>query len=367
MKIYYIVSSFDGGGAEFVIPDLINLFKKLGHSVELFGCIPRNMETVDLLKKSNISYRLLSGNNEYRYKSTFHFNQIVKRSPPDVIWTSLTRATVDGQLVGLWNRIPVVSWKHSANSYSLRLIKTILMQRLSRLWIADSTGVANFLKSKMKVPENRIKIWSLFKIPHNLPMGSVWNGKGIFHIGSVGRLHTVKNFPLMIRAMAYINHHYPEVGKRIKLSIAGSGKEERHLKNLIHLLKVDNVELIGFSDDVMNFLSKLHLYLQTSVYEGLCIAVHEALAVGIPVISTNVGEMRSAFRNNSIGTLIDKNSPELLARQILEYYHNPSKTQYYAANARQYMQQHYSEESFEASGRFILNHIEENILPRYLK
>ena len=91
------------------------------------------------------------------------------------------------------------------------------------------------------------------------------------------------------------------------------------------------------------------------------------MAVGIPVISTNVGEMRSAFRNNSIGTLIDKNSPELLARQILEYYHNPSKTQYYAANARQYMQQHYSEESFEASGRFILNHIEENILPRYLK
>lgn len=367
MKIYYIVSSFDGGGAEFVIPGLIQFLKKMGHSVELFGCIPRNMETVKRLKKYDISFHILSENGENRYKSTYHFNQIVKKSPPDIIWTSLTRATIDGQLVGFLNHIPVISWKHSANNFSLRLLKTIMMQKLSQLWIADSTGVAHFLRTRMRVSSDRIKTWSLFKIPSDLPLAPVWDGTGTFHIGSVGRLHPVKNFPLMIRAIAYINQHYPEVGQRIQLSIAGAGKEEEKLKDLIHLLDCKNVRLVGFSDHIMNFLSKLHLYVQTSFYEGLCIAVHEALAVGIPVISTNVGEMQYAFRENSIGSLIYKNSPQVLAEKILEYYHNVDQTKVYAKNARHYMQQHYSQECFEASGRSILNHIETNILPRYLK
>ena len=289
----------------------------------------------------------------------------MKHSPPDLLWTSLTRATVDGQLVGLWNHIPVVSWKHSANSLSFRLFKTILMQKLTQLWIADSTGVSYFLKSKMKVSPDRIMKWPLFKNPPNLPKASIWDGKGIFHIGSVGRLHPVKNFSLMIKAIGYINYHYPKIGKRIKLSIVGAGKERKKLENLIHLLNVKNVELLGFSNNVMDFLSNLHLYLQTSIYEGLCIAVHEALAVGIPVISTDVGEMQYSFRNNDIGTLIFKNSPEILAEQILDFFYYPEKTQIYSKNARLYMEQHYSQESFEEAGNAILNHIENIIIPRY--
>lgn len=367
MKIYYIVSSLDGGGAEFAIPNLVEFFKKAGHTIEVLACIPRNMEIASLLEKHNIKYHLLSTNHSYRYKSTYYLHQFVKRSPPDLIWTSLTRATIDGQLVGLLNHIPVISWKHSANNHFLRLLKLIFLQKLSQFWIADSAAVAHFLKVKMKVDTHRIMVWPLFQNPSNLPVISAWRGEGIFHIGSLGRLHPVKNFDLMIKAIYYINQHYPDVGKRIRLSIAGAGTEEQHLKNLIKSLGLTNVELLGFSEDVVQFLSGLHLYLQTSIYEGLCIAVHEALAVGVPVISTNVGEMQFSIKNHPIGTVLYEDSPKALAKEILGYFYNPTITQQYSANAKHYMAKHYSHECFERAGKSILQRIETEILPRFKK
>lgn len=365
MKIYYVVSSLEGGGAEFIIPDLADFFTSQGHSFKVLACIPRDMETAALLEKRNVSYQLLSLNGDARLSSTYNLLKIVKKSPPDLIWTSLARGAMDGQIVGKLCNVPVVSWKHSANVMAYKASAVRFLQRYSQLWVADSDGVADFLQTSMDVTKDRVMTWPLFKVPENLPEMPVWDGKGIFHIGSMGRLHPVKNFHIMIRSIDYINKKYPEVGERIHFSIAGAGDEEQKLTNLIQELQLKNVELAGFYTNVMDYLKTLHLYTVTSTFEGMCIALHEALAAGMPVVSTNVGEMRFCVKNNPIGTLLKENSPEALGEAIVEYFHNPKKIFEYAKNARAYIQSRYSKESFQNAGKAILNRVETEILPKF--
>ncbi|MDI2090772.1 glycosyltransferase [Commensalibacter oyaizuii] len=366
MKIYYVISSLEGGGAEFVVPDLAEFFTSLGHSFKVLACLPRDMETAALLEKRNVPYQLLSLNGDHRLKSTYNLLKTVRNDPPDILWTSLSRGALDGQIVGKLCKIPVISWKHSANlaAYTGPMVR--LLQRLSQLWIADSDGVADFLQNNMKVSVNRIMTWPLFKIPTHLPDPKPWNGQGIFHIGSMGRLHPVKNFDMMIRSIHYINQKYPEIGKRIQLSIAGAGEEEAKLRSLIEELNLPNVALVGFYTNVMDYLKNLQLYIQVSTYEGMCIALHEALAAGLPVISTDVGEMRFCVRNNPIGTLLNQHSSEALGEAIIEYFNNSEKTQQFGSNARTYIQSRYSQKAFQNAGQAILHRIESEILPRFV-
>ncbi|CAI3923101.1 glycosyltransferase [Commensalibacter communis] len=367
MKIYYVITSLEGGGAEFIVPDLAEFFISQGHDFKVLACLPRDMETAALLEDRNIPYQLLSLNGDHRLKSTYNLLKIVKKSRPDLIWTSLARGAMDGQIVGKLCNIPVVSWKHSANIMAHKISAVRFLQRYSQLWVADSDGVADFLQTSMDVAADRIMTWPLFKVPENLPDMPVWDGKGIFHIGSMGRLHPVKNFDVMIKSIDYINKKYPDVGQRIHFSIAGAGEEEHKLRNLIQELQLKNVELAGFYTNVMDYLKTLHLYTQTSTFEGMCIALHEALAVGLPVISTPVGEMRFCVKNNPIGTLLKENSPEALGEAIVEYFHHPAKANDYGKNARGYIQSRYSKEAFQNAGKTILHRIENEILPKFHK
>lgn len=365
MKIYYVVSSLEGGGAEFVIPDIVDVFTSLGHCVTVLACKPQDMQTAALLEKRNIPYQLLSLNGDSRFRSLYNLLKLIKRSPPDLIWTSLARGTIDGQLAGLFSHIPVVSWKHSSNLLARNLPKIRLTQGLSKLWVADSSGVVNFLQEHMNVTPDRIMTWPIFQVPPNLPAILPWTGEGIFHIGGMARLTVVKGFDIMIKSIQYINQKYPEVGQRIKLSIAGSGVEEQHLRDLIRDLQLSNVEMLGFRQDVMQYLKTLHLYVQNSTYEGLCIAVHEALAIGLPVISTDVGEMQVSIRKNPIGTLLPERSVEALGEAIVDYFHNPEKTRIYGENAKKYIATHYSSEAFRNAGKAILDRVEVEILPHF--
>jgi glycosyltransferase involved in cell wall biosynthesis len=105
-----------------------------------------------------------------------------------------------------------------------------------------------------------------------------------FVIGTVGTFSTIKRHNLIIDAMARLVVKHPD----ILLLIAGAGKLEGTLKSQITTLKLqDNVRIVGFIDDLSPFYRSLDLYAQTSLYEGFCMPILEAMAVGVPVLTTD--------------------------------------------------------------------------------
>jgi glycosyltransferase involved in cell wall biosynthesis len=131
----------------------------------------------------------------------------------------------------------------------------------------------------------------------------------------VGRLQPQKNPELGIRAFAAISEKYPDY----KLILYGEGELKDSLKEVAQRLSVDNrVVFYGQTSDTKEKMAKATIYLMTSDYEGMPNALMEAMAVGVPVISTDCpcGGPRAIIENVNQGILVRCRDEEQIASAI---------------------------------------------------
>ncbi|MEC1760394.1 glycosyltransferase [Schinkia azotoformans] len=124
---------------------------------------------------------------------------------------------------------------------------------------------------------------------------------------NVGRLHRQKNQHLLIDAFAKVNKIYPEY----TLEIYGEGELEKELKQKIEDLNLnDRVILKGTTKHLFNEMLNASLFVLSSDYEGMPNALMEAMALGLPCISTdcNPGGARELIKNHDNGLLSERQS-----------------------------------------------------------
>jgi len=126
-----------------------------------------------------------------------------------------------------------------------------------------------------------------------------------FVIVTTGRLSFEKGYIFALLAC----NDLKEKGKLFEYHILGDGPDKPQIQYLIHELGLDNyVYLHGKvnSNEVRNFLTKAHIFLLPSIYEGISNAVLEAMAIGVPVITTNAGGMEEVVVNGINGTIVSR-------------------------------------------------------------
>lgn len=120
-----------------------------------------------------------------------------------------------------------------------------------------------------------------------------------FLIGTVGRLVPVKDHPLLLRAVA------PLLGERVHLAIVGDGPERADLDARIAALpRPGSVHLLGNRPDVPRLLAAMDVFVLSSASEGLPLVIPEAMATGLPVVSTDVGGIADVVVAGETGTLV---------------------------------------------------------------
>jgi glycosyltransferase involved in cell wall biosynthesis len=136
----------------------------------------------------------------------------------------------------------------------------------------------------------------------------------------VGRLVYQKAHETLISAMPSVLKEFPET----KLDICGDGymrsKLELQIQSL-HLSK--NVRLLGRRNDVDRFLAAADIFVLPSRWEGLPIALLEAMSMGLPVIATNVQGVDEVIMKQEYGLLVPVEDADRLAAAILQLLRNP--------------------------------------------
>jgi glycosyltransferase involved in cell wall biosynthesis len=128
----------------------------------------------------------------------------------------------------------------------------------------------------------------------------------------VGRLHWVKDHATAIRAWATVTRARPDAS----LTVVGDGPERQRLDRLTaELCLSSSVRFVGDTDPAP-YLYGADLYLSTSIAEGFSRATLEAMAVGLPVVSTNVGGSRDLPPGSAV--LLDRANSEGFAKEILK-------------------------------------------------
>jgi glycosyltransferase involved in cell wall biosynthesis len=128
-------------------------------------------------------------------------------------------------------------------------------------------------------------------------------------VGTVGRLAPQKGHETLLAAARLV----PEA----QFVIVGDGELRASLKQAAG----ENVHFTGARDDVPELLASFDVYAQPSLYEGLCVAVLEAQAAGVPVIATPLGGMRDTVVHEETGLVVPVGDAHALAaaiRRLLE-------------------------------------------------
>ncbi|MDX9755174.1 MAG: glycosyltransferase [bacterium] len=132
-------------------------------------------------------------------------------------------------------------------------------------------------------------------------------------IGSTGRLEPIKGYDLLIEAFATIHAHYPSA----QLVLVGNGSQEAVLRDLARQLQIEtHVHFSGYMADVCPALAQFTLFVCSSHSEGVPNALLEAMAMGLPIISTQVGGISSILSERE-AVLIPPGDPRALADAML--------------------------------------------------
>ena len=138
---------------------------------------------------------------------------------------------------------------------------------------------------------------------------------GPVKIVAAGRLHPKKGFDVLIRAVGKLRAWDYDV----RCEIAGEGDERGALEALIGELDLAScVTLAGWTHDVAGFLAQGDLFAFPSHQEGFPLTLLEAMAVGLPVVATEIDGPSEILKDGVTGRLVPDDDPDRLAEALGE-------------------------------------------------
>lgn len=354
MRIAYVINSVEGGGAALPVPGVTRVLRDAGAEVRVFALVRRDGRALAAMAAAGLEVEVRDGGERDHPAAYRWLDDAVRRWQPTHLWTSLTRATLLGQLVGARRGIPVVSWQHAAFLKPANLVLLRTMQRLSKLWVGDSESVTALTAQRLGIPAERLTCWPIFAADADAPQAQPWAPGQTVRIGSLGRLHPVKGYDVAIAALARLKADGFVAPVPFDLLIGGDGAEHAALDAQAAAAGLANVRLEGFVERPRDFLAGLHLYMQPSRSEGLCVAAHEAMQAGLGVIASAVGEMPYSIEPGRSGLVVPPGDPVALADTLARTLRDPVGLSAMGAEARRRVLDRFGADAFAARGRAIV-------------
>lgn len=186
-----------------------------------------------------------------------------------------------------------------------------------------------------------------------------WNSNvGPVRIFCAARLTPRKGQQDLIKAV----FHLRALGIEVSLKLAGEdmGSTQWFTQNLNDLIAsfelIENVELLGVisEDEIRNQLQRAHIFVLPSYAEGMSVAVMEAMAMGVPVLTTNVDGLPDLIEDGVDGLLIPPGKPDLLAQKLLYLMNHPELAIQFSQRGRQKIVDNFSS---DRSARILVENI----------
>ncbi|MFH1023970.1 MAG: glycosyltransferase family 4 protein [Planctomycetota bacterium] len=253
---------------------------------------------------------------------------VVRRERVDILHAHSSNDSWACVLAGILCRRPVVRTRH-VDIPVTGIASRVLYGRITRRVIATSKGIARHLVDDVGLPESRIRVIPTGVDParfHPGVPGDVFRREmgfppGTPLVGIVSVVRRGKGHEELLEAAARLRQTHPLV----RYIIAGDGNYVEQVRSAITRLGVEDiVRMIGHRDDVPDLLAALDVVTLPSHSEGTPQVILQALAMGRPVVASNVGGIPEIVEDRKNGLLVSPESSEALAAAIREILDNPT-------------------------------------------
>lgn len=215
------------------------------------------------------------------------FNTLIKKNKIDIIHNHLFIDRIISGLCSAFNSAKIITTIHTTNNYSdastfknkLQIkLEDTLSKKTTKKFIAVSNTVKQVALEKKNIPLSRIKtIYSGVEIPARINRSIGMELKFV----SIGRFVSSKGFIELLQVIKQLENKL-----NFKLYIIGDGPLRESIENEVKILGLESkVELVGYSNNVKEFLINADALISCSMEEGFGVSVVEAMSYSLPVFT----------------------------------------------------------------------------------
>ncbi len=336
------------GGLEVVVTHIANALRKKGNRVDMLVMPPKGENPVPPGLEEGI--RVFNLKSKHKLVGLFTLSNYLRQQQPEVLMAAGHRSNMLALRTSrlLRQPPPVVLGVHNTLSRQMsqfnplkRLLRTLVIRRSyprSKAVIAVSQGVAEDLQNHFHLPPGLIHTIHNPVVTDDLlrsaqePLCHPWfEEESPPVIVSVGRLRPQKDYTTLIKAF-----HIVQKQRMCRLLILGEGVERPILEAQIEELGLqEHVQLPGFVANPLPYMKNAALFVLSSCFEGLPTVLIEALATGVPIVSTDCPSgPREILADGRYGPLVPVGDVQALAAAMLERLDAPRESEQLMAAAQ---------------------------------
>lgn len=326
MRIVQVVQNLEIGGLERLAVDLAREQKRAGHAPSIY-CVCQPGALAREAEAAGIPVVAFGKEPGFSPRTVWRMARCLRRERPDVVHTHNPVIHHYGVAAARLAGAPVVLNTLHGVGALLRDPRTARIFRATLPWtdaavvVSESTRELCVRRLGMARDKTRVILNGIPTEKFAVERAQPGSQRPRIRFGTVGRLVPAKDHLTLVGAFARMLADIPQA----ELHILGDGPLRAPIEGRVTQLGMQSrVRLHGASQDVAGFLSKLDLFVLSSVTEGLPVAILEAMAAGLPIVSTRVGGVPEVAPEGSVAWFCPPREADALAAAMREAATSPA-------------------------------------------
>lgn len=329
LKVMWLIKGLGLGGAERLLALSLPYLDRERFEYEVVYLLPWKDALVPEFQKAGIPVFCAQSRSHLDVSLPFRIAELLRRREVDLLHTHLPYAGVVGRLAAKLAGVKAVVYtEHNVpESYKLWTgLSNRLTCRMDSLTIAVSRRVAGSINKMPLFHPKSVRVIYGGVDAERMNAGGRDPGEvrtelgippGNSVVGNVANLKPEKGHVYLLQAAKRILNDRPDV----TFVIVGGEKKPgmlAQLKELAGGLGIQkNVVFTGAREDAVSIMKTFDVFVMSSLYEGLPVALMEAMSLGKPVVATTAGGISEAVEDGVTGFLVEPRNPDALATKTM--------------------------------------------------
>ncbi len=338
--LLYLIYGFRIGGAERHLLDLCKGLDRRKFRPEIIYFHRDEQMLPEFLQEGIPSSIFPVKGGELTFREIWRLSRLIKKLSPDIVHVHLFHASRFGAMAAFLAGVrQIVRTKHNVSDPETRpgkrdRIWRVLQSAILTRTVAVSQAIAEQVGTPYVIYNGIDTDYfdpNLIDPTERAGYAKLFDVKGSPIIGIAARLTKQKGHSVLLNAFSELLSDWPNA----QLLIAGDGEELPTLELLSNKLNLtEHVQFLGPIRNVREFLSVLDVFAHPSIFEGLGIAVIEAMSMGLAIVATKVDGLAELITDGVEGSLVEPNNPIALSKAMKRILSDPALRENMGQRAR---------------------------------
>lgn len=330
LKILHIIKSLGRGGAEMLLPETLKVHDKSKFEFHYIYFLPWKNQMVEAIEKAGGKVTCISASNNLQMlKKYTEVLKYCRAHRIDLIHCHLPWSAFVGRMIYQKTKIPVIYSEHNVQEkfhFATKYLNKLTFNAQS-MAIGVSKDVTNSIHKNInvKIPVHTVsngvntenfrrneKKAQAIKKELNIPSDSLV-------VGNIAVFRKQKGLEDWIKAFKIIS----KKNENVYGILVGAGPEEEKIRGIVEKEGLsEKLRLPGLQTNTVSYFSAMNIFMMSSLFEGLPIALLEAMSMECAIVSTKAGGVVEAVRNEKDGYLCEIGDYEKLASLVISLFEN---------------------------------------------